>query len=237
MVRAATMGGTMAVSEIASFNQDVSPICTYCNEEVGAATRIRWECSHFEAERRETDPQLAAVLRKYLIESIKCGIAPAMKAYPNKTYWGTNVDEDEEEDIKKLLGIDHSLDKLGPNADVTDEREQAIQIIQQGTAVGLNARQIMLTFKEANGSGTDPSDFPSFSDIDQNMAGHAPDYKADIFGDGSLTSPTVWWAALGGYGYWIPDWNLHGQRLADRMEQDHVGPALGQKSSSTRHEL
>ena len=29
-----------------------------------------------------------------------------------------------------------------------------------------------------------------------------------IYGDGSFTSPTVWWAALGGFDIWVPKWSV-----------------------------
>ncbi len=38
------------------------------------------------------------------------------------------------------------------------------------------------------------------------MQGYPNDYKVNIYGDGSYTSPTVWWAALGGFGVWMPEW-------------------------------
>ena len=32
-------------------------------------------------------------------------------------------------------------------------------------------------------------------------------HKIHVYGDGSYTTPTKWWAAMGGYGVWIPNWN------------------------------
>ena len=45
--------------------------------------------------------------------------------------------------------------------------------------------------------------FPGSDEIEANMQGHPGDYKVNIYGDGSFTSPTVWWAALGGFGIWV----------------------------------
>ena len=69
------------------------------------------------------------------------------------------------------------------------------------------------------------------------MEGYAGDKKIQVYGDGSLTTPTVWWTALGGFGAWIPDWNVTGQEEAHRYEQDLCGPTVGQTGTSTRHEL
>ena len=54
---------------------------------------------------------------------------------------------------------------------------------------------------------------------------------------GTEVTPTKWWAALGGYGVCIPDWNRNAEILEVRTEQNHFGPAIGQIGSSTRQEL
>ena len=58
------------------------------------------------------------------------------------------------------------------------------------------------------------------------MRGHTSDYKVNIYGDGSFTSPTVWWAALGGFGIWVPNWRVEPQ-------PPHL-PQLEQSNSSSR---
>ena len=63
----------------------------------------------------------------------------------------------------------------------------------------------MLKHKGAHGSGVNLT-FPGSDEIEANMKGHPSDYKVNIYGDGSFTSPTVWWAALGGFGIWVPKW-------------------------------
>ena len=73
----------------------------------------------------------------------------------------------------------------------------------------------MLMYKEAHGSGQD-LDFPGAEEIEKNMEGHPEGHKVDIYGDGSHTSPTVWWAALGGFGIWVPDWNKGEEHSEDR---------------------
>ena len=58
-----------------------------------------------------------------------------------------------------------------------------------------------------------------------------------IYGDGSVTSPTKWWAALGGYGVWMPAWNIHNESNPQRNETTYHGPAIGKTLTSTRLEL
>ena len=52
----------------------------------------------------------------------------------------------------------------------------------------------------------------------------------ETYGDGSVTDPTCWWAALGGFGTWMPRW-------AQEEETSAFGAAIGQTGSSTRTEL
>ena len=55
----------------------------------------------------------------------------------------------------------------------------------------------MLMQNQAHGSGEDLI----FPDADQNkeaMKYHDPKHLVPIYGDGSHTTPTKWWAALGG---------------------------------------
>ena len=66
--------------------------------------------------------------------------------------------------------------------------------------------------------------FPTEQQITEAMEGYADDNKIQVYGDGSLTTPTVWWAALGGFGAWIPDWNVTGQEEPHRYEQASVDP-------------
>ena len=65
----------------------------------------------------------------------------------------------------------------------------------------------MLMYKEAHGSGIMPS-FPTAAQIEEAMDGHHKAHMVPIFGDGSQTTPKTWWAALGGYGAWIPRWDV-----------------------------
>ena len=44
----------------------------------------------------------------------------------------------------------------------------------------------------------------------------------NIYGDGSQTDPTYWWAALGGFGVWMPDWNNEELIDQDKKGNFHV---------------
>ena len=59
----------------------------------------------------------------------------------------------------------------------------------------------------------------------------------DDVGDDCLKKPTNWWASLGGYGIWLPDWNRTGEDKPERREASYHGPACGQTGTSTRQEL
>ena len=108
-VRTAQMGGGMARKCIAEFNEDIDNKCTYCNAADSTTDHTIFECDHFKEVREATDPKLAAVPIKYISKCLRCGLAPAMKVEGQCTHWGQQVDHDEAEETKKLLGIDLSL--------------------------------------------------------------------------------------------------------------------------------
>ena len=63
------------------------------------------------------------------------------------------------------------------------------------------------------------------------MEAHPEGHTVDIYGDGSYTSPTVWWPALGGFGIWVPDWNKREERSEDRETTSYHGAATGQRGN------
>ena len=135
-----------------------------------------------------------------------------------------------------MLGVDLELTRGGRDDDESRRKKEATKIIYYHKRGDRNARQTMLQQKQAHGAGCMPN-FPTEQQIAEAMEGYADDKKIQVYGDGSLTTPTVWWAALGGFGAWIPDWNLTGQEEPHRYEQDLCGPTVGQTGASTRHEL
>ena len=59
--------------------------------------------------------------------------------------------------VKKLLGIDTGLYTLGQNSDVTNERQEALEIADEPGHKSFNAIQLIVNFKGAHGSGQDPA--------------------------------------------------------------------------------
>jgi len=262
ILRVIQMGGNLAGSEVADFNEDVNKICQYCNAAPSTQDHIRWECSFFAPTRMSIDEGLAKLPHHCIPSCLKNGIAPAMKVDGNKTYWGTDFDDQLDENSKRMLGQDRELHNEGTNRDETDARKAALEIIDGSEMQGLNARQIMVKHKAAHGSGVDPS-FPDADEIEGCMQGYPPSHWVNIYGDGSYTTPTLWWAALGGYGIWMPKWPQPSQveqfeptgqeqpvileRILENDEQQQIqpyrettsyhGPAIGQTGTSTRQEL
>ena len=91
----------------------------------------------------------------------------------------------------------------------------------------------MLMNEEAHGGGTTP-DFPTSQQIKEAMEGHEETHMVPIYGDGSQTTPTNWWAALGGYGAWIPKWMSVMKAKQKDVKRDIMGPTIRQTGSPTR---
>ena len=86
--------------------------------------------------------------------------------------------------------------------------------------------------------GLEPTpQFPTTRQIDIQMQGSDQGFFAEIYGDGSVTDPTCWWAALGGFGSWMPKWNREEGQDPSQNEASAFGAAVGQTGSSTRTEL
>lgn len=141
--RTAMMGSTLGKSEVAEFNEDVDATCDYCFECPATVEHIRWQCKFFEPQRVETDRSLAAIPRRYLPACVQCAIGPVMKVDGTKTFWGQEVEDDEKAEVKKMLMIDLSLYTPGDNAEKTEEKEAAVEIIERMNDQRKNARQTM----------------------------------------------------------------------------------------------
>ena len=181
--------------------------------EDGTMMHVIWCCPYFQPQREEQDKELADIPIGYLLPCIQRGIAPAMKLDGNATFWGQNLEDDISEAHKKLLGKSSYLEQGAQNAKDQEARDQAKELTKEAKALGLNARQTMLKHKGAFGSGA-PAKFPNEEEIEDFMARHGLTEPVETYGDGSLTTPTLWWAALGGYGIWIPT----GQQLLARRK-------------------
>ena len=77
------------------------------------------------------------------------------------------------------MGENVELHTPGSDARKTEERQAAIEIMEDPGVEGYNARQIMLKHKAAHGSGSN-LDFPNADQIQGNMEGYPEDYKEDI---------------------------------------------------------
>jgi len=193
----------------------------------------------------EINEGLAKIPHKRLPACVKNGIAPTMKADGTKEFWGADFDEQLDGVARKLLGENRELHTPGSDGETTEERRAALEIIDDEEVQGYNARQMMLKHKNA----------------------HPPGYKVNIYGDGSYSTLTLWWAALGGFGVWMPERTSPDQAVSDdspgHFEQQEVqgrqvqqretdqqqqqmslkqdttyhGAAIGQTGTSTRQEL
>lgn len=129
-----------------------------------------------------------------------------------------------------------SLHKSGKDADVTEKRQQALELIDHTERRGRNARQTMMMHKGGHGTGRTP-EFPSREEIEANMEGLQVDHYVSTYGDGSFTTPEKGWCALVGIGGWIPAWNQGHEEKPSSKEKHIAAPANGQTGSSTRMEL
>ena len=163
------MGGAIAKADIATFNEDVDNQCSYCYEATSTSSHTIWVCKYFNQTRYDTDPQLASVPIRYLLQCIQCGIARAMETKGNATYWGQYFAEYTQEDTKKLLGYEPTLTMEARDGDETEARRQALQILQNHDMQGLNARQLMLRQKQAQGDGANLV-FPDDDEINKHTS-------------------------------------------------------------------
>ena len=78
----------------------------------------------------EIDEELAMIPHKCIPSCIKNGIAPAMKTDGKKTFWGADRDEHLDEKARTLLGENRELHTPGSDAKKTEERQAAVDIIE-----------------------------------------------------------------------------------------------------------
>ena len=78
-------------------------ICQLCNEEEENADHIRY-CKALRPKRIEIDAQLAKLDPDDLPNPVRHGIAPAMKANPYRTFWGSKPPESNTIQQDKWMG-------------------------------------------------------------------------------------------------------------------------------------
>ena len=131
VVRTVMIGGTQAKQDIAAYNQDVDPVCDLCGKAAATSDHIKWICEALEETRIKADPELAKIPREYLPTSVRCCIAPAMQTNGLNTYWGKELNGDIDEKSQKLLGVNKQFTLGGKNADETQGRQEALQILEE----------------------------------------------------------------------------------------------------------
>jgi hypothetical protein len=109
LIKTINMGGGMTNGDIAEWNEDVDGTCSYCMAEDTNITHLIWECPFFDCVRQEQDAELAAIPIKNMLPCILRGVAPAMEVDGNKTFWGQDMNELEENQMK-LLGKNDKLE-------------------------------------------------------------------------------------------------------------------------------
>ena len=92
-----------------------------------------------------------------------------MKHDGKATFWGRKINDDIDEKTKRLLGQDLELHNGGKDADETANKGAAREFLEDPENKGLNARQVVLKYKQAHGSGVD-LDYPTKQEIDTHMA-------------------------------------------------------------------
>ena len=110
----------------------------------------------------------ARIPLEFLNYNIRCGIAPAMKADGKSTYWGRQLPDTVDEKANTLLGVNTELHRPGTGHQITDDRKQALAILEEPGNRWLNARQILLKIKQAHGSGVDLT-YPTKAQIEEAM--------------------------------------------------------------------
>ena len=76
-----------------------------------------------------------------------------MKADGSNTFRGADFVEDFDEKVRKLLGENRELFTTGSDARKTEERQAVAEILEDPMVEGFNARQVMLKYNAAHGSG------------------------------------------------------------------------------------
>ena len=137
---------------------------------------------------------------------MRFGVAPAMSAKPDTTFWGSEP-ANAPKDIKKACGMyhDHRL-----HLAATNELQDAIN--QHST----HSKQPKARMVFNHIRGAKHNDLHKFQT--QQVHGEPPE-KVNVYSDGSCTDPKSHHYGLLGFGVWWPGRNLQAQPLtADEKE-------------------
>ena len=129
-------------------------LCELCRKEKETSDHV-WTCEKLESKRRELDIELAEANPEDLTPAIRRGVACAMSADPERTFWGTKVKEAWNAKRRWLYGCDkiHHL-----KAEVRKLIEEIQEREEEREVTTLTAREYMeyLTAQEEGVSLTMP---------------------------------------------------------------------------------
>lgn len=74
--------------KLASIDDTITTECDYCGHALCDFDHITWRCQHFAPQRAEACKAIAELDPDALHPAIRRGIAPALAAVPNATFWG-----------------------------------------------------------------------------------------------------------------------------------------------------
>ena len=223
--------------------------CPDCNTNVKCDTRhLICHCPHFDKERYEGDEGLRKIPLEALPHPIINGIAPAMTADFEATFWGQRMPTTLDKQAEAEIGINRHINivKATTQALLASYKSQLTDIWQSDlikrTAGKLNARQFFQHLMTTRYSmDKEHHDTEEHNDS-------APD-EPNVFADGSYKNPKARYYGLLGYGvYWAhrceesAPVEQHERDIMDGSEHHKDGCIIfghlkGLRGSSTRAEL
>jgi hypothetical protein len=143
--------------KLSNIDDTVGTACDYCGHDLCDFDHITWRCPHFAPQRAEACKAIADLDPDALHPSIRRGIAPALAAIPNATFWGqTKVNGENFTDAQAAaLKIYEELPQpippktRPPRTDdcLTDEEQTLLKNLSNNFT--LNARQVLENIKRA----------------------------------------------------------------------------------------
>ena len=180
--------------------------CDDCGAQLCDFDHITWRCQHFAPQRAEACKALADLDPDALHPSIRRGIAPALAAIPNATFWGQtkiNGNDFTTAQAATLKNYEELPQPIPPKTRpartddcLTDEERTVLKNISNNYT--LNARQVIEKIKDAY----EISPEIVFHHISVN---DLPPTQPNCYTDGGVDFPTIRWGSLPGVGVWWPD--------------------------------
>ena len=186
-------------------------VCDLCGTNGQNPIHSVWHCPALHAARTAADPDLACISSACLPPTILIGIAPALAMFHEMTFWGEHLDDEVDDNTRKLLGITDCIEEVSRKNDgtvasntfiLTERAKNLINRLatQHGdariddTRRAFLARQCMAFAKHV--------DYRAINIIPPARCTEmAPDI-INTYSDGCLHDPSSQWYALGGAGVW-----------------------------------